>query len=97
MTEREKFNIAETKHRIFNRDKYICQNCGKSIVSQNNPNLAHGIHQSKANLKKYGPEIVHSDYNLKSACCGFCNDALNVGFTQEEKRAEEIREMIENE
>lgn len=81
MTEREKYNISETKQRIFARDGYTClyPNCNKPAVF-----LAHGIAQTKANIAKYGKDIIHSDYNLFSVCENQNhNDWFNFGNVPE--------------
>lgn len=94
MTERDSFDISETKLRIFARDNWTCRNCGGSVYRHQTPQLAHGISQTKSNLKKYGPEIIHSDHNLYS-CCGLsCNCALAVGKSNEARKAERIKNLI---
>lgn len=98
MTEREKFSIGEAKERNFKRDGYTCGYCGLSIHRKNTPQLAHIISQTKSNLKKYGTEIIHSDYNMK-ACCQLdpCNSGIACGKSREQAEAERIRKIIEEE
>lgn len=79
MTERDKFEIQEQRQAIFARDGYICQTCGYSIFRQGTPQLAHCIAQTKANIAKYGKEVIHHGLNQKSVCSLFCNDAQNIG------------------
>lgn len=95
MTERESFNIAESKLKIFARDNWTCCFCNHSIYKYGTPQIAHGISKSKANLKKWGAEIIHSDFNLYSACSLACNAGLAVGKANEANRAEEIKRGIE--
>jgi 5-methylcytosine-specific restriction endonuclease McrA len=76
MTQKEKFKIAETKLRVFIRDDYICQNCFGYIYQYGTPQLAHVLPATKSNIKKYGKDYIHSDDNLKSACCLYCNGRL---------------------
>lgn len=97
MTEREKFDIAETKLEVFSRDIWTCRYCGHSIYKHGSPQMAHGISKSKANLKKYGPEIVHSIHNLYSACSLSCNAALAVGKSREDAEVKRITKVIEEE
>jgi 5-methylcytosine-specific restriction endonuclease McrA len=99
MTEREKYNIAETKQRLFARDGYRCQNCGGSIYAYDFPQLAHKIANSLVNIKRYGKEVIHHDDNLSSVCCLKCNDAKNIGMIPIERDAlaERIKEKIRKE
>jgi len=72
---------------IFERDEWICQNCGKPI-NLGIPQVAHRI--SKGNVKFYGKAIIHHPLNLVSVCCNEpCNSAFNI-----DKRPEEVRELI---
>ncbi len=54
MTEREKDKIAQVKEFCFARDGYACRNCGESIHTHGSPQLAHGIANTKTNLKMVG-------------------------------------------
>ena len=94
MTERKSFEISEMKEKIFTRDRYMCKWCYENIMRFGTPQLAHGISQTKANIKKYGEDIIHSEHNIKSACCLRCNAKLAVGTTREEKEAKRIRKVI---
>lgn len=62
---------AEIRYKL---DHYICQRCSKQATQQ-----AHRIAQTKANLKKYGIEIIHHNYNRVSVCGLECNAAYNIG------------------
>ena len=87
---RKSLDISEMKLRVFQRDDYICQNCGKYLLS-GVPQMAHLIAKSKANLKKYGAEIIHHPFNLASVCCVEpCNSAMNIG-----NNPEAVRELVE--
>jgi len=80
MTDREKFNIYETKLRILDRDLYTCQypECNNKAIS-----LAHRIAQTKVNIKKYGKEIIHHDLNMVSVCeIQSHNDYFNCAFNE---------------
>jgi hypothetical protein len=70
-------NISETKLRIFARDNWTCQVCGKMLID-GIPQLAHRINQSKMYLKKYGKEIIHHDLNMISVCSLKCNIAVSI-------------------
>lgn len=97
MTEREKFDIGTMKEIVFARDGWKCRHCNQSVHTYHSPQMAHGISQSKKNIAKYGAQIVHSVYNLYSACSLFCNDALSVGMSNEATEAERIRNLVEGE
>lgn len=70
-------DIELTRICIFRRDKWICQKCGMSVFS-GTPQLAHLIPQRKRYIKKYGTEIIHHQFNLKSVCSLACNNALSI-------------------
>jgi len=96
MTEREKYNIAETKQRLFARDGYRCQNCDGSIYAYDTPQLAHRIASTVSNIRRYGKEVIHHDENLYSVCSLRCNDAMNIGMIPviRDALAERIKEKI---
>jgi 5-methylcytosine-specific restriction endonuclease McrA len=71
--ERKHFEIEQKRQRIFQRDNYICLVCGEPARQ-----IAHGISNSKMNLKKYGDEIVNHDFNLFSVCSLACNSKMNI-------------------
>lgn len=69
-------NIEDTKRYCLVRDNYRCQRCGAPAV-----HLAHKIAQTKANIKKFGKEVIHHPLNLVSVCTNSgCNDWFNIGF-----------------
>ncbi len=71
--EEDYFNDPEKRHKIFERDKWICQYCGEK-VTQDNATLDHFIPQSKGGK--------HNKGNLKT-CCLVCN-GIKSGKTYEE-------------
>ena len=80
MTERQKFNIAAIKQSILEADGYRCTypGCSKPAV-----NLAHGISQSKINIRVYGRDIVHHPYNMFSVCSNpEHNDFFSINHDQ---------------
>lgn len=80
MTEKQYFEIAEKRLDIFNRDNWRCVVCGRSIYADGSiGQLAHMIPKTKANLKKYGEEVIHHHLNLKTVCGLKCNSAVNMG------------------
>ena len=75
MTERQSFNLWQTRMRVFTRDGFVCQRCGDPAVY-----LAHRIAQTKSNIKKYGEAVIHHEDNLVSVCFDpVCNDSFNIG------------------
>lgn len=71
----------EKRLEIFERDKWTCQVCGKWL-REGVPQLAHRIAQTKANIRKYGKEVIHHPLNLVSVCSLRCNSACNIGFNR---------------
>lgn len=99
MNQRERFEAMEQRLEIFVRDCYICQTCGKPINWYGTQQLAHRISQSKANIKRYGKEVIHNRLNMVSVCSLKCNDAQNIGFStkQSDELAEKIRAELSKE
>lgn len=77
MTERERLELEDTKQRLADRCGWRCEVCGRPILD-GQPQLAHRIAKSKANLAKYGEAVIHHDLNLAMVCCLKCNDAVLV-------------------
>jgi hypothetical protein len=63
----------DAKYIVLDRDGWTCK-CGKWPIET----TAHRIAQTKANLKKYGPGIIHHPFNIVAAC-DQCNDSYNIG------------------
>ncbi len=57
---------------IYERDKWVCI-CGNSVHQFGTPQIAHRLAQTKANLKKWGEEIIHHPINLVATCSLKCN------------------------
>lgn len=95
MTERQRFDMQEQRQEIFRRDGYTCQHCGESIYRFGTQQIAHRIGQGKANVKRYGKEVIHHPLNMASVCSLACNDAMNIGFST--KQADELAEKIKRE
>jgi hypothetical protein len=87
---RKKLDMQEQRLNIFIRDHWLCRVCGKPIVGNDNlPQLAHRIAQTKANLRKYGADVIHHPLNMMSVCSLRCNSACNIG-----NRPGEVAELI---
>jgi hypothetical protein len=61
-----------------------CDHCHKDIPSSKiyESHLAHRIPKSKANLKKYGKDIIHHPLNIPLVCGdnnNKCNNAVLIG------------------
>ena len=96
MTERNGFQIAETKVKIFERDNYRCGHCGLSIFRDGTPQCAHRIAQTESNIKKYGASVIHHELNLVSTCSLYCNGHMNIGYrtAEAEELADKIRDAM---
>jgi 5-methylcytosine-specific restriction endonuclease McrA len=97
MNARTKLKANDEREAIFERDGYRCHHCGGDINAHGTAQLAHRIPATKANLAKYGPEIIHHPLNLLSCCSiGICNDsALVKGPIAREALIDEIMEAID--
>lgn len=96
MTERDVFNVSELKLQILRTAGNRCEVCGAPI-GPHNTQLAHRIPQSNANLKKYGPEIVHHRYNLAATCSLECNGKVIVHGAEEDHLVREIKNDLDQE
>ncbi len=68
----------QVKEYIRNRDKGLCQVCGKYVWNQGA--IAHRIANTKTNIKIYGKKIIDHRFNLCWACLSWtCNDKMNIG------------------
>ncbi len=88
-TEREKFDIAQKKIQIYNLRGGTCEVCGK-VIPYAEAQIAHRICKSKANLKKYGKEIIHHNLNLALTCSLKCNSGVNIS-----NKSGEIRNLVQ--
>lgn len=91
MTEREKFEVAETKMRKCQEQNYKCGVCGKLITPQS-CQLAHRIPSTKFYLKQYRKQIIHHDLNLVACCSLKCNAAV---LCDPKTRPIEAQELID--
>ncbi len=96
MTERNGFQIAEMKVKIFERDNYRCGHCGLSIFRNGTPQCAHRIAKTESNIKKYGKSVIHHELNLVSTCSLYCNGHMNIGYrtAEAEELADKIRDAM---
>lgn len=86
-------DLRDIKIQIFSRDNWHCQypGCDNPATC-----LAHRIAQSKANIRKYGKEIIHHPMNMISVCTDLRhNSYFNIGFKR--NRADELAIDIRNE
>lgn len=70
---------------IINRDKYVCQHCGKQMTRLTVPHLGHRISLTVPNLKKYGVDIISHSLNAAIACSEECADALCLDTKTDER------------
>lgn len=96
MTERDNFEIAEMKVKIFERDNYRCGHCGLSIFRNGTPQCAHRIAKTESNIKKYGASVIHHELNMVATCSLYCNGHMNIGYrtAEAEELADKIRDAM---
>jgi 5-methylcytosine-specific restriction endonuclease McrA len=95
MTALQKLEANEMRDKIFRRDSYTCQRCGKSVY-EDSPQLAHRVSRNKMNLKKYGSCVINHELNMVSVCSLRCNDSMNIGFNpvKTNELVEKIRDAL---
>ena len=93
MKERDKLEAIEKKQKIIAERGFRCEVCGKP-VSYQTAQLAHIIEKSKANLKRYGAEIIHHPLNMKVVCSLRCNSACLRSPSTHPIEAQELIERI---
>ena len=77
MNDRQKMQAQDKKEMIyFDRDGR-CEVCNKQIPF-NQAQLAHRICKSKANIKKYGADVIHHPLNMALVCSLKCNSKVNI-------------------
>ncbi len=86
MTEREKLDAIDKKSRKYRECQGRCYICGEPIPWEK-AQAAHKIGQTKANLKKYGKELIHSFSNFEIVCSLRCNSAVDISFNPEACKA----------
>lgn len=69
---RKSLEIFDTRLKLYERSQGRCEICGISM-SFGQMQMAHRLRQSKANLKKWGEEIIHHPINLVATCSLKCN------------------------
>ena len=72
---------------MYERDNYICQNCGCHVIGKQ-PQRAHVIGQGKLARKMYGNKVIDSVHNWKTACGLACNKELDLNFIARPLEAE---------
>lgn len=83
-TRKEQQNYKWQQYQIrYNCDNVICQyvDCWEKATQ-----IAHRIAQTKVNIKKYGWEVIHHNFNLVSVCCLAHNDSFNIAYKYERSR-----------
>lgn len=66
MTEREQFNLDETRMRVGYRDGWRCVYCGCDDPMK--LQLAHRIPKDKRYIRQYGKRVIHHWKNLTMTC-----------------------------
>jgi hypothetical protein len=89
------FIIYEIKLKVFGRDSWVCQNCGK-LLTQGIPQVAQRIPQKDRYINKYGENVIHHIKNLVSTCSLKCNAKFDLNGKEIliEKLAKEIKKEL---
>jgi len=92
--ERRRFDVGETKERVFERDGWSCVVCGNPVTADTGQ-LAHIIPQTKAMIHRYGRKVIHDDRNLMTTCSLTCNKRVDAGGQDVvmDELAQEIKEQ----
>ena len=90
MNKRQIIILEDLRQELYQECNYVCEVCGRSIYYYGTPQLAHRIAQTKANIKKYGSEVIHNRKNLVPVCSLKCNDACNIGY-----KPEKVKKLVE--
>ena len=80
----------------FMRQRGQCKVCN-SFLSVGQPQLAHIIAKTKANVAKYGLEIIDSEHNLELVCSLKCNSSVLIGGGRQAKidrHIERIKKLL---
>lgn len=64
---------------FYVRSGGCCATC-RELVFFEDMELAHKIANTKANIKRYGKEVIDHPFNRAVTHSGKCNDAQNIGF-----------------
>lgn len=82
------YYMGQERAACFERDNYICQNCGESVHKHGTAQTAHRIAKTKTNLRTYGYMIINHRFNLMSACSNdICNSRWNIDNKTAQKMA----------
>lgn len=97
MTDREAFNLDETRALVYARAGYRCEHCGASIATFGTPQLAHRIPQTTRYLNLYGKAYIHHPLNLAATCSLWCNNMVDIRHDKHEIAAliARIKEAME--
>lgn len=68
----------EERSAIYRRDGGRCQSCGKRLA-WSEFTLAHRIAETRANIHRWGWDVINHPLNKCVTCPGGCNDAQNIG------------------
>lgn len=73
--DRKSQEIIEMKIYLLAKQGGRCENCLQPLALSD-CQLAHRIPQTKYNLKTYGKNVMHHEYNLAAVCSLRCNSAV---------------------
>ena len=80
MTTREILDMSEQRIRLWEQQNFRCASCKRPHGYPDTMETAHHISQSKANLDRWGKQIIHHDLNVAAVCRGNsrCNSRQSV-------------------
>jgi len=84
---------SEMRRRIFERDEWACVVCGAPL-SAGQPQLAHNIPKTVANIAKYGIAVIDNPLNLSSVESLKCNSACIVHGERERQLVADIKNAL---
>jgi len=73
--DRKSQEIMEKKIYMLAKQGGRCEKCHQPLALSD-CQLAHRIPQTKYNLKTYGKNVMHHEYNLAAVCSLGCNSAV---------------------
>ena len=95
MTEREQFDLDETRRIVGARDGWQCRYCGCTDSAR--LQLAHRVPKDKRYVERWGKRVIHHPHNLVMTC-DLCNGKAEVDPKTRPLEAEmiiaEIQDMI---
>lgn len=91
--DRKSQEIMEMKIHLIAKQGGRCEKCHQPLALSD-CQLAHRIPQTKYNLRTYGKNVMHHEYNLAAVCSLECNSAVLLSPATHPLEAAELIERI---